>query len=139
MLSCIVALFASCGAAVDVPGSVGEGGADGSSNPSDAPTYDQSCFDPTCLEDALDRDDSGKRAGGDDAKPEQDVVAISDASVLCGYHSGPLLPGADAGGPALQCAPGWLCVALNGAWACCTVEGTGGVSVCNDPFLMDAQ
>ena len=38
----------------------------------------------------------------------QDAAAISDGSLVCGYHTGPLAPGADAGGPSVVCSAGWM-------------------------------
>jgi hypothetical protein len=54
-------------------------------------------------------------------------------TVLCGYHTGPIALGTDAGGPALECSPGWECLPLNGAWACCNNGGMP-TSICETPF-----
>jgi hypothetical protein len=69
----------------------------------------------------------------------QDASAISDGSLVCGYHTGPLAPGADAGGPSVVCSAGWMCTNLNGGWACCTIVSSagGGLSNCILPFFTD--
>jgi hypothetical protein len=70
--------------------------------------------------------------------PEQleDAAATSNTGVLCGYHTGPLAPGQDAGGPVMRCNPGWICMMLNAGWACCTPQapGSSGGTFCNQIF-----
>jgi hypothetical protein len=71
-------------------------------------------------------------------KPEEagDGAPDINTGVLCGYHTGPLAPGQDAGGSVMRCDPGWVCLMLNAAWACCTPQGpgSGGGAFCNQFF-----
>jgi hypothetical protein len=88
------------------------------------------CLESSCGADALTGSDGPGTVAGPDA------TMVSNAA-LCGYYAGPLEAGADAGGPAIQCSPGWECLPLNGRWACCTVPGAGGLSSCIQPFISD--
>lgn len=87
-------------------------------------------MDSACAADAL------TGAEGPGTVAGQDAASVSNAAI-CGYYSGPLEAGVDAGGPAIQCNPGWECLPLNGRWACCTVPGVGGLSSCIQPFISD--
>lgn len=108
---------------------------DGASRVNETSTYDQLCsVGSGCVGDAEDATNGSDRH---DAEAENDAAISSDGSLLCGYHEGPVAPGADAVGPAIQCTAGWACVTLNGAWACCTLEGPGGASMCIQPFVTD--
>ncbi len=64
------------------------------------------------------------------ADAQLDTDGGPQSGVLCALHTGPVLPGQDAGGPVMRCDPGLRCIALEGNWACCTIGGTGGVSNC---------
>jgi hypothetical protein len=96
----------------------------------DAGTREAACVaDPSCaVEGALD-------SSNHDIEADVGSETAPVSSVLCGYRTGPIEAGADAGEPAIACMAGWLCVPLGGHWACCTVEGAGGASVCDQPFL----
>jgi hypothetical protein len=127
----------------------GQPAVDGGSRLNEASSFGQSCsVDSDCLVDARNGPEGHEGGGaannlemeqdaGANAEAGRDAMVPTDGSVLCGYYTGPLARGSDAGGPAIQCDPGWVCVTLNGAWACCTVEGSGGVSTCQQPFLID--
>lgn len=65
-----------------------------------------------------------------DARVSRDATGGSHAGMLCGYQTGPIMPGQDAGGRIVNCPANWLCVNVDKGWACCTIEGTGGVSLC---------
>jgi hypothetical protein len=88
------------------------------------------CLESSCGADVLTGSDGPGTVAG------QDATSVPTAG-LCGYYAGPLEAGVDAGGPAIQCSPGWECLALNGRWACCTVPGAGGLSSCIQPFVED--
>jgi hypothetical protein len=127
-----VASHFACGGSVGsapVNGSVPEGG----NRVSDASSYDQACSESSECDTG-----AGNQSppGDEDAAAFMEATAAFDAGVLCGYHTGPVRPGQDAGGPAMRCTPSFVCVNLDKGWACCSVEGGGGVSLCL-PFLTD--
>jgi hypothetical protein len=78
--------------------------------------------------------DAGASGGPLDAGTSGAQDAEPPGSVLCGLNTGPLDAGASAGGPSRWCTPPETCVPFNGGWACCTEQGTGGISVCVAPI-----
>jgi hypothetical protein len=60
-----------------------------------------------------------------------------DGSVLCGLKTGPLDSGSAGTDPTRWCMPQEVCTQFNGGWACCTVQGTGGISICVTPIEHD--
>jgi hypothetical protein len=76
--------------------------------------------------------------GSRDAATGSDVEADTDGEAgvranegtLCGYETGPLEERADAGEPVMQCGANAMCSQLAQHWTCCTVTGTGGVTIC---------
>jgi hypothetical protein len=127
---------ASCGGSVGVSDSGGEAVADGAvdggrlNESSDVGSCSANCPD------VLNGTDASSASEGPDGIT-QDAATISDGSLVCGYHTGPLPPGADAGGPSVVCSAGWMCTNLNGGWACCTIVSSagGGLSNCVLPFF----
>jgi hypothetical protein len=129
-----VAGHVACGGST-VSERANDAGADSDNRISDASMYNESCSHGSdCVEEA----DGLTLSGGHDAEMLLDATADSNAGVLCAYHTGPLAPGQDAGGPVMQCRSSFVCINVDKGWACCSVEGGGGVSVCL-PFLTDGN
>jgi hypothetical protein len=92
--------------------------------------------DPSCAVEGA-PDSSASESGAQNQEFEADVGPETGPvpGVLCGYFTGPIEAQVDGGEPAIACMAGWLCVPLGAHWACCTVEGAGGASVCDQPFV----
>jgi hypothetical protein len=123
-----------CGGSV-VSKPANDGGADTGDATSDAARHDQACsHNLVCLIEG-----GGLNSpGGHDAGMSPEVSAGFNGGTLCAYHTGPIEPGQDAGGPVMQCSPTFVCVNLDKGWACCSVEGGGGASICL-PFGTDGN
>lgn len=124
----------ACGG-IRVYETLSEAGAEVGSPPNEASGHGPSCpLHVDC--------DGGAESGSSDrnggsltvAETAGDGAIALDGGVLCGYYTGPIAQGSDAGGPAIPCYAGWACVNLNGGWACCT---PGRASLCNLPLLPD--
>lgn len=135
----VFTFMASCGGSLNNPGATADAGDRDAGDREVGVFIEASVADVTCSfgSDCAESADGG----GDRDAIDAQRVGEGGASepVLCSYRKGPLDAGTDAaGGPALLCMPGWLCVPLSGAWACCTAQGSGGTSICDQPFLTDA-
>jgi hypothetical protein len=121
---------ASCGGGIRSSEKGTRGGSDGTAD-ADSQFGEQPNEDGANVENGLDAESR------DEIRP--DATAISNGTLVCGYHTGPLPAGADAGGPYVVCNAGWMCTNLNGGWACCTIVSAagGGISNCMLPFFKD--
>ena len=116
---------------------VDEGGSD-AGNESGNGVRDASGFNQLCLHnlDCIEEAGGPAASEGNDAALSTDASTGSDVGDLCGYETGPIAPGRAVHGPAMHCDPSFRCVNLDKGWACCSVEGGGGVSICL-PFVTD--
>jgi hypothetical protein len=130
----------ACGGAVSISESGGDARVDAGSGIVDAGGINEaSSVDQSCsLGSDCSRDAYSPMLASHDAEAGRVVMSDSSSAdaVLCGLHTGPLTSGQDAGGAVMTCGLGSHCVNLDGDWACCTVEGTGGAAICQ-PFWTD--
>jgi hypothetical protein len=123
VFGCTMATLVACGGSIvqevtgDAEGDVGHG--------LDSSDQEHACsLSSGCLVGPLPASEDGYSG------MSRDAGEGTKEGVLCGYQTGPIAPGQDASGRIVQCPVTWLCVNVDKGWACCTVEGTGGVSFC---------